>query len=494
MYPMYRVLSLLVASLPLLIFPPFQPSAWGGEYRNIPGLIHLDSKISGGKFSPEELVQKARANGFKVVIITDHDTNRWEYGIQPLRKAVKKTMERGSITSYGVERYLEIFKQLNQKYPDVVSIHAAEAIPFYYWEGSYFKNNLTLRNGHKHLLVIGLNKASDYKNLPSVGNGFPLQFRWFNLLGLWPLVMLLWGVRLIFMRKRILGSKKLEPVYSRPYTLPGIVLFLLGILFLFNNYPFAHPMFDQYHGDQGVAPYQLLIDYVKEKGGMVFWAHPETYQSRLVEGIQLVTEPYYHDLLVTKDYTGFAVFWEGNRFLGKPGGIWDRILLEYCYGKRNNPIWAIAEAEYENDTFPIKGSQTIFLLRKLDRDSVLDALRKGRIYAVCGSGEDQLVLDTFIIQDRVKKNKGMMGEEISLTPPALISIKVSDPALKKMPYTIRLIRNGNIVKTFPGHDQTELEYEDNYFQKEGKTYYRLEVEGKSKIVSNPIFVNYTVSQ
>ena len=474
----------------MLLYVPLQSPGWGEEYRNIPGLIHLDSTISGGEFSPDELVKKARDNGFRIVVITDHDTNYWEYGLQPLRKIVKKSMERGSILNYGPERYLEIFQQLKKIYPDVVSIHAAEAIPFYYWEGSYFQKNLVMRNGHKHLLIIGLNTASDYKNLPSVGNGFPRKFTWFDLLGLWPMVFIIWAVRLLFLRKRALGAKQLEPVYSRPYKWIGVVLLLVGILFLYNNYPFSRPVIDQYQGDQGITPYQMLIDYVNEKNGLVFWAHPETHQYRTINGINLLTEPYYLDLLRAKNYTGFAVFWEGNLFIGKPGGIWDQILKEYCDGKRNKPIWAIAEAEYESNSFPIKGSQTIFLLRELNRDSVLDALGKGKMYAVCGPGGDPLSLETFTVQDTAKKKKGIMGEELSLSLPVLISIGISDPSIHKLPYTIKLIRNGEVIKTFFGHDQTTIEYEDTYCKVGEKVYYRLEIEGKSKIISNPIFVRF----
>jgi hypothetical protein len=487
---MYRVLSFLGAIIFLIYPSPLRSSGRADEYKNVPGLMHLDSNISGGNFSPGELAEMAREKGFKIVVITDHDTNYWEYGLQPLRKILKKSIERGSILRYGVERYLEIFQQLNIRYPDMVSIHAAEAIPFYYWEGNYFKKNLVMRNGHKHLLVIGLNTASDYKNLPSVGNGFPYKFSWIDILGLWPIVFIIWAVRLLFLRRRTLGAKKLEPIYSCPYKWLGAFFFLVGILFLYNNYPFSRPVIDQYHGDQGITPYQMLINYVNEKNGLVFWAHPETHQYQTINGINLLTEPYYLDLLKAKNYTGFAVFWEGSRYIGKPGGIWDQILIEYCEGKRENSIWAIAEAEYETSTFPIEGSQTVFLLKEINRRSVLEALKKGKMYAVCGPGGVPLILDEFAVIDKAKQKKGVMGDELSLSLPAFVSIKISDPSFQRMPYTIRLIRNGKVIKTFSGLNQTNLEFEDDYFKLGEKLFYRLEIEGRWKIVSNPIFVRF----
>ena len=166
-------------------------------YHNVPGVIHLDSNISGGHFSPEELIHIVQQNGLRVAIITDHDTMRWEYGFGPLRSLMAwisgNLTEMPSISTYGTKEYVETFEALDRKYPNVIVIHGAEAIPFYYWEGSISDKDLALRNGNKHLLVIGLEKASDYEHLPSVGRGFMRQFALASILGLWPLVLIVWG-------------------------------------------------------------------------------------------------------------------------------------------------------------------------------------------------------------------------------------------------------------------------------------------------------------
>ena len=44
---------------------------------------------------------------------------------------------------------------------------------------------------------------------------------------------------------------------------------------LIEFHPFKSSLFDQYSGDQGYLPYQELVDYVGDKGGMIFWTHPE---------------------------------------------------------------------------------------------------------------------------------------------------------------------------------------------------------------------------
>ncbi len=62
-----------------------------------------------------------------------------------------------------------------------------------------------------------------------------------------------------------------------------------------NHHPFKSSRFDPYHGDQGEAPFQDVIDYARSRGGMVFWAHPESnYSKNGVEmgPVKLMTEHY----------------------------------------------------------------------------------------------------------------------------------------------------------------------------------------------------------
>src|SRR3989339_319032 len=56
-------------------------------------VLHLHSTFSGGDRSLDRVVEEARKNHFDVVIPSDHDLMRWEYGLPPLRNLVKKTYE-----------------------------------------------------------------------------------------------------------------------------------------------------------------------------------------------------------------------------------------------------------------------------------------------------------------------------------------------------------------------------------------------------------------
>lgn len=146
------------------------------EYIQVPGLIDLRTTFSDGKLSPEALAELARDREFGAVIINDHDRLAMEYGLFPLRNVIKKKRERPSINMAGAGKYLAEIRRVRSRYPDLVVIPGSETAPFYYWTGSYFKGNLTAHNHEKRILTIGLEKPTDYENLPILHNGFSTRF------------------------------------------------------------------------------------------------------------------------------------------------------------------------------------------------------------------------------------------------------------------------------------------------------------------------------
>jgi len=477
-------------------------SAAGEEYLAIPGVVHLDSKVSAGKLTPDELIEYADQSGVRVAIVTDHDTMRWEYGIPPFRSLSGRIMgwvagklkKQSSIATYGAQRYINTFERLDREYPNLMVIHGSEVIPFYYWGGSLWRRKLELRNGNKHLLVIGLDDAEDYERLPSVGEGtFPKSFGWGSLFALWPLGLVVWGLHLLSAKRTARAGSGDETYYvtgqqERPYGFLGVLCLVVAGLFLIENVPFRRPLYDAYHGDPGIGPYQYLIDYVNRRGGMVFWAHPEsdipkTYSLPLVT-VEARTPPYYEDLLKADDYTGFAAFAEGMKYVIPPGGVWDQVLLEYCAGSRARPIWAIGEVDFGDvDDFSIIETETVFLVREETKAEVLDALRTGRMYAIHGTGTDRLFLDRFTVDG------ANMGEEISASeaPEIAIEVRCLD---RNAQLQATLIRNGKVFRQFEGKGELRDRLRDDYMVPGETVYYRLDVSGPARIVSNPIFVTF----
>ncbi len=476
----------------------FLEACYGEEYTLVPGSVHVHSTISNGEKTPEEIVTLAQESGIEAVIFTDHDTMRWAYGLSPLRRIIQKVTNQNSILKFGAGNYIDTIEELDKKYPNTLVIHGTESIPFYYWQGSVFEKNLTLLNGNKHILTVGLKTTSDYQGLPSVGNGFPSHFNGESALSLWPLSLFVLGWW--FMTQRVKRSKKEEVVVKgvRYHRTWGIISLFIGAVFLINNFPFTVQLYDQYHGDQGVGPYQHLIDYVKKRGGLTFWAHPEAERVTEMQGVKVASYPYENDLLNTYNYTGIAVFSEGMRRIGPPGGIWDQILLQYCSGERERPAWILGEVDYKVSDFPLDETQTVFCVQKKSKEELLHAMKSGKMYAVMGPA-NALTLNNFVVEEEQSGKFASMGEEIQITetPRIKFSITVNHDyqlsEYKEKGFHIDLIRNGSVIKTFEASDSVDIVYDDDFNNPNEKIYYRLAIDTSylfRGIVSNPIFVTF----
>ena len=105
-------------------------------------------------------------------------------------------------------------------------------------------------------------------------------------------------------------------------------------------------------------------------------------------------------LLKQYGYTGFAIFAKGMTKIGRSNGLWDKLLQAYCSGKRERPIWAIGETDFEGGGPPewVRDTQTIFLIKKAPlsalerREKVLEAMRQGRMYAKLESIPDRILM------------------------------------------------------------------------------------------------------
>jgi hypothetical protein len=146
-------------------------SVYAGQYQQVSGIIHVQSRVSDGDLSIEEIAKRAHDKRIAAVFINDHDLKKWSYGFGFFRNIFKKSFEEGSILKFGPARYLAAIQEAQSKYPDVLMIPGVECAPFYYWEGSVFGGNLRMRAWHRHILAIDLEKPKDYLNLPLIENG-----------------------------------------------------------------------------------------------------------------------------------------------------------------------------------------------------------------------------------------------------------------------------------------------------------------------------------
>ena len=278
------------------------------------------------------------------------------------------------------------------------------------------------------------------------------------------------------------------------YRIAGIIIFIWCVVSIANSNMFRSSPFDQYNGDQGIAPYQHLIDYVDSKGGLTFWNYPETKSGvRQMGPIYVDTPPYPEVLEQAQGYTGFAALYGDNITVTEPGNVWDRILTAYCRGTRSRPVWGISTADFHEEggageklgNFP-----TVFLVQEKSRKGVLEALKNGKMYAYRGRYLQFVRLDEFSVCSSDGKNEGISGDEIVLKNNPRVKISISAAEASERKVTVRLIRSGTVIQTFHGKLPIEIYYEDKYFVPGKKIYYRLDMQGEGKIVSNPIFVAF----
>jgi hypothetical protein len=193
------------------------------------------------------------------------------------------------------------------------------------------------------------------------------------------------------------------------------------------------------------------------------------------------------------------VVYEDTIHIVDPGREWDRILIEYCNGKRKMPIWGISGIDFHGDEGKDKELDnvlTIFLVKKRDNISILDSLRNGKTYSLKRFGKEKgrLSLDDFTVSDSVTQNRGITGDEIVSSGSPIIDIKISSSG-DIDDLNIELIRSGRLIKTFSGNTPFNIKFKDDYYNpspvRNGeKIYYRLNIRGKALgyIISNPIFV------
>jgi hypothetical protein len=360
-------------------------------------------------------------------------------------------------------------------------IPGVQSSPFYYWTGNPFGQGLTAHDFRKEVLIVGMSNPDDYCDLPLLHGRLSTRY----------VKDLLPGF-LIFLAAFFLSIYLISQ--KGKIGIGGVLIAVLSLAMMVNHHPFKSSRFDPYHGDQGEAPFQDVIDYARSRGGMVFWAHPESnYSKNGVEmgPVKLMTEHYPDALIQSENYTGFAAIYGDSITATKAGMHWDRVLMDYCRGNRAKPVWGIAGSDFHaaKDDVDLDTFQTVFLVENRGREEVLTALERGRIYAVRKTAGFRLALDQFQIKDVPKGHKAIMGEELHIDGSPVVEGRLSATDGGHHPVAVSIIRGGKLVWSFDG--ETPLNF--NFVDSEpwtGKTFYRLDAGGKAagQLLSNPIFV------
>ncbi len=458
------------------------PSSALAFYIQIDGVADIKSNFSEGCSSITDIANQAERQKIDVVLFGDFARNSIEFGIKPFEKIFKKITHGPSVLDRGMAGYLSEIRDNDRQFEHTLLIHGVETIPFYFWTGSNYDRNLTAHNWDKHLLVFGMDSAEGYEQLPLPNSNFSKKYT-HELLNNFMVIGLIFMV--------LVGT-----VYKGHFRKITVPLMLLFAMLTLNNHPFQSSPFNPHKGDQGVAPYQNLIDFATSRGALVFWSHMET-ASRISEKgpFALKTLPYPNDLLTTQNYTGFQAV--GNVPIGQtdPGQQWDQVLMEYLNGNREQPVWGFGNNDFlcENQNGDSLGSvRTIFLVRERNNNAVLNAMKKGRMYAVRQADTNRLSLDEFIVEDQKVGNQATMGEELVATDFPAINLKLRSVHGGNKTTRIMIIRNGVPVKEETVSLPSELTWKDIGIDRKEPVYYRVmaTVSPQDHLVSNPVFVKF----
>ncbi len=480
---MDKIRAGIIFLITLMICLPSPSIGNEGEYRQVRGLIDLRSTMSDGAHTIESLVSTARDRGYGAVVINDHDILAMEYAPPPFRNLIKKRVSLPSIHVSGIRDYLQAIRAAREKYPDMIIIPGTESVPFYYWTGSPLKKNLTAHNHERRILTMGMEQPETYEQLPVIHNKYAKKY----LRIAFPeiiLMAILFIVSIILVRWKGLCR------------VAGILIILWVVLSIADRSQLKSSPFDQYQGDQGIAPYQLFIDYVEKSGGLTYWNYPETQTGvRKLGYIYVDTPPYPQVLEESRNYTGFAALYGDRITITEPGNLWDKVLGEYCAGLRTRPVWGIATADFHEEggsAETLGNYATVLLVKKRTHAEVMNALKQGRCYAYQGRYPQSVVMEEFSVGSSLNAAaKGYSGECIQLEghPRIKIDLKSNNEKGRSSQVKVRLIRRGEVIATFESALPLSVEYEDTAVDRNNRSYYRFDMIGEGTLVSNPIFVD-----
>jgi hypothetical protein len=456
----------------------------------LPAVLHVHSDLSTGDFSLEQLTAMAEKQGIGALLLTENYLLRVEYGLPPFRALTRAVRDERSVLDVGIDRYLSRVAQARAANPRVLIVPGVEVLPHYYWTGSPLAFDMTVHETQKNMLVFGLDDGA-LRALPVTGNRIG-GFDWSSVLDALPGVLLIPGVYLLTRKRRELRKVgRVVVVVKQRRWLAGSALCAVAVVALVRGWPFTVDPYPPYH-DLGLAPHQDLIDYVDRLGGAIVWSFPEARdageQWMGPVRVSWSTLPYPDDLMRTARYTAFGAVYEDTTRVERPGGSWDRLLGEFAAGDRSRAPWAVGESGFHGFTAgkTLGKIRSVFLVEERTERALLDALKHGRLYAVEQEAGAELVLDDFSLH--AGASTAVSGGSLRVAESAPIEINVDIAAVGTPPRDVRvtLVRNGTVIRAWTGPLPLRAIHREVF---DGSpTFYRLDVRGPGRLLTNPIFV------
>ena len=477
----------LALALVLLVAAP------AAALERLPAVLHVHSTLSTGTQSLEDLATTAERNGIGALLLSENYLLRVEYGLPPFRALTRVAYEEPSVLG-RLESYLAHVAEVRRRHPRLVIVPGVEVVPHYHWSGTPIGLDLRLHDTQKNLLLFGAGDAAALRRLPVTGNPGVRAFGAQSVIDALPIVLI--GVGAIVLARPRVHRRRLGTAIVRVRQrrwLPAGVLLVLGVATLVRGWPFTVDRYPPWR-DYGVEPHQALIDAVESRGGVAVWSFPEAPDAgeRQVGPVKVSwrTQPYPDDLLRTGGYTAFGGVYEQPTQFTRPGGPWDRVLTQYAARERSRPIWTVGESGFHG---PRAGKrigpvQTVFFVTERSEAGVLDALKRGRMYALRNSGGVALVLSEMTVVG--PNGAARLGEtlEVPASTPVEVRATVEASGTDASPIRVTLVKNGEVAGSWTGPAPLRVAHRDTAAAR--RAVYRIEahVSAADYLVANPVFV------
>ena len=464
------------------------------EWQRLPAVVHVHSRLSTGEDSIDKLARTARREQIEALLLVENYLLRVEYGLAPFRALTRVTHEEPSILAAGVERYLTEVARARLGHPELVLVPGVEVIPHQHWSGSPLARSMMLHNTQKNLLVFGLSDPAALRSLPASGNPYARAYAWQSVIDVLPVLLIVPGLALLVSgRVRRVRVGRAIVVERRRSWLSGGLLVLVGVTTVVRAWPFTVDRYPPWQ-DFGVAPHQALIDHVDRLGGVTVWSFPEAADEgqRSVGGVRVGwrTDPYPDDLMRTFKYTAFGALYAQSTRFEQPGGRWDRLLAEYAAGERSRPAWGVGEAGlHALGDKPIGGIQTVFFVREKTEAALLDALKRGRLYALQRLPAGALELSEWSVTGG--EAVAVSGQTLPVAAGGAIEVRIAVDATGSGADGIRvtLVRNGAVLDGWSGARSVRATHREVF---DGRpVVFRIDAHGRPphRILGSPIFVS-----
>lgn len=462
------------------------------------GLFRVNTQVSAGTESFTRIAEKAKKADLDFIVFSDQFLVEAQYGLPPFRDVIKYTKTRRSVVTYGIEKYLDEINKTDTKFPDMVLVPGADIAPLYYWSGSPFNNSLTTNQYSEQLTIFGSDDPELYRRLPVIHNDQWEDSYWKIAVKLLPLLISVIGILLCIKKKSHYYSDAQGNVYDKGHwkkVVVGICFILCGICTTINLKPFTKYIgFSQYSAPD-ILPFQNVIDYIRDNSGDetgIIWSAPEATMNDRIWVVSLFTAPYLGDIERTYKHNGLAGIYGDAITAYNPGKSWDKMLLEYCSGKRKLRPVITGELDYHGKKRRINHIQTVIQTDSFDRKGVVKAIISGNSYAVIAE-QDCVELSDAYIESGI--SRADLGETLSVKRGNDLSLKIKghliDPKTNVTYGQLIVVVNGEkVVDKMVSLKELNITEKINIPASPGKlNYVRFYIKNSSmaRLLTNPFF-------